>query len=64
VKRVGVKLVAGAALGFVARKTYRLLANGALTLDLGVGRWLQPLGPLVQTIRALAEAERRAHSGR
>jgi hypothetical protein len=33
-----------------------MLASGALTLDLGVGRRTQPLGPLVQTIRAPREA--------
>ena len=51
-RRAGATLVAGSALGFAARKTYRLLASGALTLDLDVGRRLQPLGPLLQTIRA------------
>src|SRR5207247_2669436 len=33
--------------------TYRLLTSGALTLD--VGRRLQPLGPLLQPIRAPQE---------
>ena len=54
-RRLGATLVAGSALGFAARKTYRLLTSGALTLDLGVGRRLQPLGPLLQPIRAPPE---------
>ena len=54
-RRPGATLVAGSALGFAARKTYRLLTSGALTLDLGVGRRLQPLGPLLQPIRAPQE---------
>ncbi len=54
-KRPGTALVAGSALGFAARKTYRLLTNGALTLDLDAGRRLQPLGPLRETIRAPQE---------
>jgi hypothetical protein len=45
-------LIAASALGLGAWRTYRLLASGALTLDLGVGRRVQPLGPLVRTIRA------------
>jgi hypothetical protein len=44
-----------AALALGARTAYRLLANGSLTLDLGVGRRLQPLGPLMQTIAASPE---------
>jgi len=55
VRRSGAELVAGSALGFAARKTYRLLASGALTLDLEAGRRLQPLGPLLQTIGAPQE---------
>lgn len=51
-RRAGATLVAGSALGFAARKTYRLLTSGALTLDLDAGRRLQPLGPLLQRIRA------------
>jgi Polyketide cyclase / dehydrase and lipid transport len=54
-RRAGGVLVAGSALGFAARKTYRLLTSSALTLDLDVGRRLQPLGPLLQTIRAPQE---------
>jgi hypothetical protein len=46
-------LVAALALG--ARTAYRLLANGALTLDLGAGRRLQSLGPLVRPIAAPRE---------
>jgi Polyketide cyclase / dehydrase and lipid transport len=51
-KRLGAAVVAGTALGLAARKTYRLLAGGALTVDLDVGRRLLPLGPLLQPIRA------------
>jgi hypothetical protein len=52
VKRRGATLIAGSTLGLAARKTHRLLTSGALTLDLDLGRRLQPLGPLVQPIRA------------
>jgi len=45
----------GAVLGLGLRSAYRLIANGSLTLDLGLGRRLQPLGPLVQTMRAPQE---------
>jgi hypothetical protein len=55
VRRPGATLVAGFALGLAARRMYRLLSSGALTLDLDVGRRLQPLGPLVQPIRAPQE---------
>ena len=34
---------------------YRLLASGRLTIDLGIGRELQPLGPLERTIAAPRE---------
>lgn len=45
-----------AALAAVAgRRAYRLLAGGALTLDLGLGRRLRPLGPVSWTIRAAPE---------
>ena len=54
-RRAGAVLIAGSALPFAARKAYRLLASGALTLDLEAGRRLQPLGPLLQTIRAPQE---------
>ena len=39
-------------LGVAARKSYRLLTSGALTLDLGLGRRVQMLGPLIQTMHA------------
>jgi hypothetical protein len=55
VKRAAARVVAGAGVGVGLRRTYRLLASGALTLDLGRGRRLRPLGPLVQTIRAPQE---------
>jgi hypothetical protein len=51
VRPPGAALVAGSALGLAARTAYRLLTSGALTLDLDAGRRLQPLGPLLQTIR-------------
>jgi hypothetical protein len=52
VKLRAAPLIAGSALGLAAWRGYRLLASGSLTLDLGIGRRTQPLGPLVQTIRA------------
>jgi hypothetical protein len=55
VKRVLALLLTGSAVAFGLRHIYRLLARGALTIDLGVGRRLQPLGPLVQTIAAPPE---------
>jgi hypothetical protein len=51
-KRAAAPLAAGYAIGLAARRVYRLLAGGALTLDVGVGRRLQPLGPLVRAIAA------------
>jgi hypothetical protein len=45
----------GAALGLGLRKTYRLLASGALTVDLGRGRRLRPLGPVMWSIQAPRE---------
>src|SRR5207244_6736366 len=44
VTRAGTRLAMGAVLGLGLRKTYRLLASGELTLDLALGRRLQPLG--------------------
>jgi hypothetical protein len=49
-RRALVPALAGSAIGFCVRRLYRLLASGALTIDLDVGRRLQPLGPLVRTI--------------
>ena len=46
------RLLGASAIGLGARGTYRLLTSGALTLDLGIGRRIQPLGPVVQTIAA------------
>lgn len=48
-------LVAAGALGVAVRVGYRLAARGELTLDLGLGRRRQPLGPLVQEIAASPE---------
>jgi hypothetical protein len=52
VKRLVSPLIVGPALAFAAQKSYRLLTSGALTVDLAIGRRVQPLGPLVQTVRA------------
>ena len=54
-KRSRAALCAGIAAGLAGRKGYRLLTSGALTLDPDLGRRLQPLGPLVQTIDAPQE---------
>jgi hypothetical protein len=55
VSRRRVPLIASFGLVLGLRKAYRLLAGGALTLDLGVGRRIQQLGPLAQTIAAPPE---------
>jgi Polyketide cyclase / dehydrase and lipid transport len=55
VKRLLTPAVAAGATVFALRRAYRLLASGSLTLDLGVGRRLQPLGPLHRTIAAPPE---------
>jgi hypothetical protein len=55
VKQLVSPLVAGIALGVAARKSYRLLTSGALTLDLDLGRRIQPLGPILQPVRAPRE---------
>jgi hypothetical protein len=49
-------LLAGTATALSLRRLYRLLANGSLTVDVGAGRRLQPLGPLDRTIAAPPEA--------
>jgi hypothetical protein len=54
-KRLVAPLLAGAATGFALRRLYRLLASGALTIDVEAGRRLRPLGPLTQTIAARPE---------
>jgi Polyketide cyclase / dehydrase and lipid transport len=46
------RLVAVGALGVVAAKAYDLLVEGRLTLDVGRGRRLQPLGPVTWEIAA------------
>ena len=51
-KRLLAPTLAAAAIGLSLRRAYRLLAGGALTLDLDLGRRLQPLGPLEWTISA------------
>jgi hypothetical protein len=45
----------GAILAGIGGAIYGLLARGALTLDLGIGRSLQPLGPLTIAIDAPRE---------
>jgi hypothetical protein len=48
-------LLAGVSAG-AARRAYRLLASGAVTIDLGVGRQTRPLGPVSRQIAASREA--------
>ena len=48
-------LLTASALGLGGWRAYRLLASGALTLDLGVGRRIQPLGPFVRTMQSPPE---------
>jgi hypothetical protein len=52
VRKPSTTVLAGSALVLAGRKVYRLLASGALTFDLELGRRVQPLGPILQTIRA------------
>jgi hypothetical protein len=40
---------------FVAQRLYRLLADGALTVDTGIGRSVRPLGPVAFPIAAPRE---------
>ena len=54
-RRAAVPLLAASALGLGLRRTYRLLTSGALTLDLGIGRRQQLLGPVVQRVAAPQE---------
>jgi hypothetical protein len=49
------RLLRGYAIGVGVRGAYRLLTSGALTLDLGIGRRVQPLGPVGETIGAPQE---------
>jgi hypothetical protein len=51
-KRFLASALAGGAGAFALRRVYRLMASGSLTLDLGIGRRLRPLGPLEHTIAA------------
>jgi hypothetical protein len=48
-------LIAVAVIAGIGATFYRLLARGALTLDLGIGRSLRPLGPLTMHIDAPRE---------
>ena len=47
--------MAACALGGAAAGVYALVARGAVTIDLGIGRTLRPLGPLTVTIAAPRE---------
>jgi Polyketide cyclase / dehydrase and lipid transport len=49
------RLAVGGALSLAAT-AYVLVVRGSLTLDLGIGRTLRPLGPLVYSISAPREA--------
>jgi len=49
------RLVFGAGLGASAAKVYDLVVEGALTLDVGIGRRMQPLGPVGWDIAAPRE---------
>lgn len=53
--RVGRRLLAGAGVAGALGGLLTLLARSALTLDLGIGRTLRPLGPLTWQIEALPE---------
>jgi hypothetical protein len=55
VKRLLTAALTGVATLLAARRGYRLVTSGKLTLDLGIGRRLQPLGPLERTIAAPPE---------
>jgi hypothetical protein len=46
------RLAAAGALGVLATKAYDLVVEGRLTLDLGRGRRVQPLGPITWEISA------------
>ena len=48
-------LAASAGIALAGRGLYRLLARGQLTLDTGIGRRLQPLGPVEFEIKAPRE---------
>jgi hypothetical protein len=49
------RLLLGLVVAGLMRRGYRLLASGALTIDLGVGRRTRPLGPLSWEIAAARE---------
>lgn len=49
------RLLAAGVLAGVAHRTYSLLVRGGLTLDLGIGRTVRPLGPL--NVRIVAPRE-------
>ncbi len=49
------RLLTGAAVGTLLAKGYDLLVDGAVTLDIGIGRRVQPLGPVAWEIAAPRE---------
>jgi Polyketide cyclase / dehydrase and lipid transport len=49
------KLPLTACVALAVRRLYRAYASGAITVDLGVGRRLQPLGPVTRRIAAPRE---------
>ncbi len=49
------RLATGAAVGAFLAKAYDLFVRGALTLDVGLGRRVQPLGPVAWEIAAPRE---------
>lgn len=51
----GTRSLAVAALGGAALGLYALVVRGSLTIDLGLGRTVRPLGPLLRTIAAPRE---------
>ncbi len=53
--KLAAPLIVGPLLALCARKSYRLMTSGGLTVDSGAGRRVQNLGPLVETVRAPQE---------
>ncbi len=49
------KAILGVAAFVAGRRIYRVYAAGAITVDLGLGRTVQPLGPVVRRIAAPRE---------
>lgn len=55
VKNTALRFVVALALGRASRRVYRMLASGSLTLDVGLGRRIRPLGPVSWEIPAERE---------